>query len=591
MIGFSIDDFPSNFTSDASWPVALTLGGGIPFDAYVAGDASSVHTSDAADPSASGSVSAAATASDLLDLDTVATSAALDDADVSERQQTPSDIDLLLSDHERANMSSLFDAIRDFEAPAEPAPAPAPATTSTTKPKQRRVTGPKKRTHSPPLHPSKPQASTLDKRTAPSAPLLALPPIASESPAPLSPPVPSVRERLETALARAHGRDVARTPLTDTERVYLETSPLFAPARASETAGSLWLILHAARCEFGCEIAGCSVMRRVVRHCLSCDAVVGQCKDPCNEAKTIMLHIGACDVTSCGVCRKLREIDHAHHASQPSPPANPALASLPIPMTSSGCGHAAHTRVPIAPQLSARATSSPSLRPLASAKHVPIQPNLLPTASNPMGLLGAFPTFGFSLALYLEQTSATFRAEVKARVEKRVTAAAGQDLIQHMQKKTRLRSLDDLRADARTLVLGELERELHLHMQAYTWAANNAASGEALPPQLGGHECMLPPYLLSVAATGFATFYAQQASFHAAVTGMTAAAATAPSTGAAAANSASTATSTTPPLARRKASIGSAPKTSATTLKAGISATPRPGKKAAAAAPDAAVAV
>ncbi|OWZ06173.1 hypothetical protein PHMEG_00021610 [Phytophthora megakarya] len=111
-----------------------------------------------------------------------------------------------------------------------------------------------------------------------------------------------------------------------------------------------------------------------------------------------------------------------------------------------------------------------------------------------------------------EQTSAPFRAEVKSRVEKRVTAAAGQDLLQHMQKKTRLRSLDDLRSEARTVVLGEMERELHLHMQAYNWA--NSTSGGNLPegpPQL-------PPYLLNFSVAGFGAFQAQQAAFHAAIT-------------------------------------------------------------------------
>ncbi|KAF4318398.1 hypothetical protein BBO99_00006778 [Phytophthora kernoviae] len=139
-------------------------------------------------------------------------------------------------------------------------------------------------------------------------------------------------------------------------------------------------------------------------------------------------------------------------------------------------------------------------------------PNPLPTASNPMGLIGGLPPhFGYSLSLYLEQTSAPFRAEVKSRVEKRVTAAAGQDLLQHMQKKTRLRSLDDLRSEARTIVLGEMERELHFHMQAYNWANSTAGASPDGAAQL-------PPYLLNFSTAGFGAFQAQQAALQAAMT-------------------------------------------------------------------------
>lgn len=568
MIGFSIDDFPSTFTSDSSWPMPLSLGGGIPFEAYTVDDGTSSAVSGGA-----------ASATDLLGIVSNEGESKGGDHSADVGQQTTADIDLLLSDNERANMSSLFDAIRDFEAPpdemsvatpvAAPPAVPA-ASTAVKKPKEKRAPLPKRRTHSPPLHPSQPRANAAGKRngsantksfslqTAHKATKAAGGKSAKttqRSPKAL----PSLRDRLQKLLMNTRGVE-ERTTLSDDERQYLETSPLFLPAKAVETAGSLWLILHAARrCEFGCEIAGCNVMRRVVKHCLSCDVALARCKDPCNEAKAMMLHYGSCAKDACVVCHKMRGIDQAHHASKqpapvPVPVPAPVPASVPTPAPTPVIGVPAApmpfvpiamgAAVPIVPQAKA-ATPASGLRPLASAgsKHVAIQPNPLPTASNPMGLISpAFPHFGYALALYLEQTSATFRAEVKARVEKRVTAAAGQDLIQHMQKKTRLRSLDDLRADARTLVLGELERELHLHMQAYTWAANNQGSGDA-PPQLGGHDCMLPPYLLSVAAAGFATFYAQQASLHAALSGMTAPAAAA-------------ATASAPPATpRRKLSI------------------------------------
>ncbi|TYZ58539.1 hypothetical protein PybrP1_009557 [[Pythium] brassicae (nom. inval.)] len=533
MIGFSIDDFPSTFTSDASWPMPLTLGGGIPFDAYAVDDgASSVVSGDAA------------SATDLLGIvsaEAESKRGAADPTAADDAPQTSADIDLLLSDHERANMSSLFDAIREFEAPpaldATPPPVAAaavapPAAVAAKKPKEKRAPAAKRRTHSPPLHPSQPRAIATSKRNARSK-SFSLPKRVDAS----APPLPSLRDRLQQLLLNARDVD-ERTALLEAERAFLASSPLFLPAKASETAGSLWLILHAARrCEFGCEIAGCHVMRRVVKHCLGCDVALGECKDPCNEAKAMMLHFGSCAKAACVVCHKMRGIDQAHHASTQVPIVPPTLAtpilSAPVaaPMSAPAAAPMSFLsipRVPIAPQpkptTTSLSTSVAGCRPLASAasKPVAIQPNPLPTASNPLGLVGvSFPHFGYALSLYLEQTSATFRAEVKARVEKRVTAAAGQDLIQHMQKKTRLRSLDDLRADARTLVLGELERELHLHMQAYTWAANNQGSGDA-PPQLGGHDCMLPPYLLSVAAAGFATFYAQQASLHAALSELSA---------------------------------------------------------------------
>lgn len=602
MIGFSIDDFPSTFTSDASWPMPLTLGGGVPFEAYNTDDSAATDLLSAMPPAPLPE----------QQQQQQAEAASGDKASNSADSQSPADIDLLLSDQERANMSSLFDAIRDFEVP----PVPVDSSKSTQDEPQRQQQPPrnekrsaKKKTLSPPLHPSRPRRGSMDRKndqpfsllstSAPAsvsfmkipereAAFLSLPPAGQQRTDQSAEATLSVKERIQKVLSKSQSHD-ARTPLTDFEQSYLEISPLFLPGRSSETAGSLWLILHAAHCEFGCDIAGCNVMRRVLKHCVGCDVVVGKCKDPCNEAKTMILHFGSCrntDAHPCAVCRKLKEIDQAHNALRSSPrmagstsSAATVSASTPpfmaIPMsTVGGMG-----RVPIAPQ--PKVGSAPALRPAhPGSKHVPIQPNPLPTSSNPMGLMGSFPHFGYSLSLYLEQTSVTFRAEVKARVEKRVTSAAGQDLIQHMQKKTRLRSLDDLRSEARTLVLGELERELHFHMQAYSWASannndDNHLSTPTNSPHVGGTECALPPYLLSVAAAGFAAFYAQQASFHAAMTGM----GSSPSTS----KSSSAPFSSTPPVARRKASIGSMPSTSSS---GGIAASSSAAKKTALSGPD-----
>lgn len=340
-----------------------------------------------------------------------------------------------------------------------------------------------------------------------------------------------MRTRLQQILIHSVQNSDAGAMLSVMEMEFLKLSPLFSPSKAAETAGSLWLLLHSAQCDSACEIAGCDVMRRVLNHCMGCELPVGKCKQPCNDAKAMLLHYGSCNSKgsmhgkSCTVCWNLLEIDHAHQAAadkdgKPPVPGSPHLGSSP-------------TLLPMPMNRSPGATSfvSPTLRPSTGSgggsssapKHVPIQPNPLPTASNPMGLIGSFPHFGYSLSLYLEQTSAPFRAEVKARVEKRVTAAASQDLVQHMQKKTRLRSLDDLRSEARTIVLGEMERELHFHMQAYSWATTNgkAMGGPSAtypggtPDALGGNNA-LPPYLLSVAAAGFAALYAQQATLQAA---------------------------------------------------------------------------
>ncbi|GLE04701.1 hypothetical protein PINS_up013680 [Pythium insidiosum] len=160
-------------------------------------------------------------------------------------------------------------------------------------------------------------------------------------------------------------------------------------------------------------------------------------------------------------------------------------------------------------------------------------------------MMSPFPGFGCPLALSLEQASPAFRAEVKLRVEKRVTTAAGQDLLQHMQKKTRLRSLDDLRSEARVAVLGEMERELRMYMQSVNWgsmptpngseaatqssskaAAEPAADATSAPSGQGG----VPAYLLSVAAAGFAAFYANQASLLSGIAAMSSPSAPATST-------------------------------------------------------------
>lgn len=431
-----------------------------------------------------------------------------------------SELDMLLTDNERA---SLFDAIRDFESPSGLEPADTtlsqqpPQTTQLPLPNDRKKQGKppslKKTMVGSPVHRenhkklpnSVPKSLSLDSSTAASA---GIPPSGSVS----------MRTRLHQILVLSVRNSDAGSSLSAFERNYLMQSPLFFPARAPETAGSLWLLLHAAQCESGCDISGCCIMRRVLTHCLGCELVVGKCRQPCNDAKAMLLHYGSCNSKgsmhgrSCSVCWNLLEIDYSHQAlsngngggcssgqttnSAPSPLvsiSSPQKVPSPqIPMSSSSGVE------------NSSAYSSPSrqsTRGFGTSKHVPIQPNPLPTASNPTGLSGSLsPQFGYSLSLYLEQTSAPFRAEVTSRVEKRVTAAASQDLLQHVQKKTRLRSLDHLRSEARTVVLGEMEQELYLHMQAYNWA-NSPPDGSV--PKVASQ---LFPYMKNFSEFGLGTF-------------------------------------------------------------------------------------
>uniref|UniRef100_A0AAV1TRS7 TAZ-type domain-containing protein n=1 Tax=Peronospora matthiolae TaxID=2874970 RepID=A0AAV1TRS7_9STRA len=438
-----------------------------------------------------------------------------------------SELDILLSDHER---STLFDAIRDFDLPCGlksvdvqlfPEQAQSPTQTQTaidTKEVSDALSaGATETTGSPSL--------SLDERTKSTdeaSGLVSLDSTSSTPPARL-PPSGSIpmRTRLHQILVLSVQNTDATSSLSSYERNYLTQSSLFLPAKAPETAGSLWLLLHAAQCEAECEIADCGVMRRVLNHCLGCELMVGKCKQPCNDAKAMLLHYGSCNSKgsmhgrSCSVCWNLLEIDYSHQAlsngnsgdhcnshSPSCPPLSfassstcPPLCTPPsVPIPSSA---------PVDDRSPAyRSSPGRSTKSLGTSKHVRIQPNPLPTASNPLGLLGSLPQqLGHSLSLYLEQTSALFRAEVKTRIEKRVTAAAGQDLLQHMQKKTRLRSLDDLRSEARAVVLREMEQKLVLYMQAYNWASSSAEES------VRSGASQLPPYLRHFSA---AAFHAQQ---------------------------------------------------------------------------------
>ncbi|CAH0481912.1 unnamed protein product [Peronospora belbahrii] len=452
-----------------------------------------------------------------------------DNLGYSSTEVTPmSELDMLLSDNDRAN---LFDAIRDFELPGglelvatQHLLDQSQQTTQLPLPNDEMeqintsIAKSNESTFSPANHPKVNKKIaykdlrpfSLDSSTTPST---GMPPSGSIS----------MRTRLHQILVLSVQNSDAGSSLSALERNYLMQSPLFFPARAPETAGSLWLLLHAAQCESGCDIAGCCVMRRVLTHCLGCELVLGNCKQPCNDAKAMLLHYGSCNSKgsmhgrSCSVCWNLLEIDYFHQAlsndNNNGRSNDQALNSAPSPFfmkTSSSVhtGTSSHVAMPIisGPEGS-RAYCPPSRRSTSapvSSKHVPIQPNPLPTASNPVGLIGTLPPrFGYSLALYLEQTSATFRAEVKSRVEKRVTTAAGQDLLQHMQKKTRLRSLDHLRSDARTIVLGEMEQELYLHMQAYNWTNSRSGGSEA------ERALQLPPYLTNFFEAGINVYQAQ----------------------------------------------------------------------------------
>lgn len=239
-----------------------------------------------------------------------------------------SELDMLLSENERAN---LFDAIRDFESPgatidpidAQPSPEQPPQQPNQVPPpiETKGQSGTpsiskKKTTASPPLYPG------TQKKSPHGAPRqLSLDSSSSAPPAGMPPSgcVP-MRTRLHQILIHSVQNSDAGSSLSSYERNYLMQSPLFFPAKAPETAGSLWLLLHSAQCESGCEINGCSVMRRVLNHCLGCELMVGKCKQPCNDAKAMLLHYGSCNSKgsmhgrSCSVCWNLLEIDYSHQA-------------------------------------------------------------------------------------------------------------------------------------------------------------------------------------------------------------------------------------------------------------------------------------
>lgn len=596
----SMEDFPPNFAAEPAWPAtSMPLSDSMMVDSFGGGDANLMNGMNALH-----GVPTSTSPQQQSPHDSGAflqrTNDAPESLAIPEEKQLPDDVqtsaelDLLLSEKERDNMSSLFDAIRDFSAPTEStmsAPPPPQMSSSAPTPsfmesamRERRstpvmrrkdsrggVVSKRKTTHSPPLHPNS-RGRDDSNHGKPFSLNSGSPPSGRPPQRPLDPPSVPMRKRLEQILVHSVQNSDAGAMLSVLELEFLKQSPLFSAEKAAETAGSLWLLLHSAQCDSACEIAGCDVMRRVLNHCMSCELPVGKCKQPCNDAKAMLLHYGSCNSKgsmhgkSCTVCWNLLEIDHAHQAAldnggkPPTPSSSTPTPSPPL--------MGAHTLLPM-PMNPLAATSFVSLRPSSGAssssgstsKHVPIQPNPLPTASNPMGLMGTFPHFGYSLSLYLEQTSAPFRAEVKARVEKRVTAAASQDLVQHMQKKTRLRSLDDLRSEARTVVLGEMERELHFHMQAYSWATTNGKAmgdaGATYPGGMPGDNNALPPYLLSVAAAGFAALYAQQATLQAA---MSATGQSAPSAGresSSASQAAGAASSSAPSTSRRKNSTSS----------------------------------
>ncbi|DBA05073.1 TPA: hypothetical protein N0F65_000761 [Lagenidium giganteum] len=478
MIGFSIDDFPTTITSDAQWPAPAST--------------AMLQSSRPPRPHP-GNASASQFAH----------------TDGEVMQEGAGGTGLFLTEQDRDNVSRLLESIdpSEFEKPTTPL-----MTESNDKSPKKDAASPSAVTS--PVSSSAPdvtEATIADSINVPSphqieekGPSPTTPTTTDEQPKspsagpdsqqqqePENAPEPIYR-RIQQILASSKrgGKPSQRVQLSASEFKYMSNSPLFLESKVQETAGSLWLLLHAANCANGCAISGCQVMHRVVKHCSSCEAALGKCQDTCNGAKAMLLHFGSCtslpgSSTPCSVCESLVSIDKAHNALRsPRPDANSSATVTSAPS-------------PVAP------SPQPAKPATTGTKHVPIQPNPLPTTSNPMGLMSQFPQFGCPLSLYLEQTSPTFRAELKYRIEKRVTAAAGQDLLHHMQKKTRLRSLDDLRAEARTLVLAEMERELHFHMQAINWASmNNSTGGD------NGH---LPSYLLSVAAAGFAAFYTQQA--------------------------------------------------------------------------------
>jgi hypothetical protein len=328
---------------------------------------------------------------------------------------------------------------------------------------------------------------------------------------------------------------------------------LFGNEKCKETAGSLWLMFHAFKCchPLHCEITNCDVMKRVVKHCMACSKPIGACLDVCNDAKTMLLHYTSCEIPlNCMVCTQLKEIDQAHEAIVAKNGNKKTLVTAAAEASSSGSSRTISTAFSsnssssinssgssqtIQPKLvtrplaasgstSSTSTSTSTSCASSSSKPVPIQPSPIPpiasTSTIPL-LMTNYPQFS-ALALYLEQTSPVFRAEVNERVEKHVKKVAGQDLIQHMQKRTRLRSLNEIRIEARAMVLREMEQEIQLHLTTTFGRWPGSAPGAPEAPVATSEEngtsnptSTLPAYLFNAAAAtaGLVAFFSQQSEF------------------------------------------------------------------------------
>lgn len=130
--------------------------------------------------------------------------------------------------------------------------------------------------------------------------------------------VPSTMEKLQFALGPKSG---AEKKVVSREKEKQRDSPekedeLFSAEKAAQTAGSLWLLLHAWVCsKKGCSVPSCDVMKRVVAHCMECKEEMNECVKACNHAKQVLLHYGDCGKKGglraelCVVCSRLPELE------------------------------------------------------------------------------------------------------------------------------------------------------------------------------------------------------------------------------------------------------------------------------------------
>ena len=123
------------------------------------------------------------------------------------------------------------------------------------------------------------------------------------------------REESRDKILAALNQKPPRKSATNGQTRIPDSLDLFSPSKAPETAGSLWLLLHAWKCKLNdfCTVPNCKVMQKVVRHCTECSLTT--CVSSCDDAKAILCHYADCGMKGglksqlCLVCGQLGDFE------------------------------------------------------------------------------------------------------------------------------------------------------------------------------------------------------------------------------------------------------------------------------------------